>query len=176
MPELRTDDGPRKLRAVWLGPKGATLPFEWTYVQWSVVLVMMPVGVLVTAAVIVLIGAVTIGHAPWFTWWIGIIYGAPAGVYLGVRIMRGVTFDEPLRYKVQTAREELGRFQTPAEAATNWRMPFPMIRYEADALLAGHSLPLVESDDSPEEDERKLSSDGRSLERSVQEGSDDAET
>ena len=38
MPNLRTDDGPRKLRAIWLGPKGATLPFEWTYVQWSVVI------------------------------------------------------------------------------------------------------------------------------------------
>ena len=33
MPLLRTDDGPRRLRAIWLGPNGATLPFEWTYVQ-----------------------------------------------------------------------------------------------------------------------------------------------
>ena len=40
MPHLRTDDGPRKLRAVWLGPKGATLPFEWTYVQWAAVLIL----------------------------------------------------------------------------------------------------------------------------------------
>jgi len=38
MPLLRTDDGPRRLRAIWLGPNGATLPFEWTYVQWGVVL------------------------------------------------------------------------------------------------------------------------------------------
>ena len=44
MPRLRTDDGPRKLRAVWLGPAGSTLPFQWTYVQWLVTLVAIPIG------------------------------------------------------------------------------------------------------------------------------------
>ena len=43
MPRLRTDDGPRKLRAVWLGPAGSTLPFQWTYVQWLVTLVAIPI-------------------------------------------------------------------------------------------------------------------------------------
>ncbi|MBM7799362.1 hypothetical protein JOE57_002283 [Microlunatus panaciterrae] len=52
MPDLRTDDGPRKLRAVWLGPKGATLPFEWTYVQWAVTLLMIPVGIGVVAVLL----------------------------------------------------------------------------------------------------------------------------
>jgi hypothetical protein len=126
MPELRTDDGPRKLRAVWLGPKGATLPFEWTYVQWAVTLLMIPVGILLVAGLLALAGLATVGHVPWFAFWFGLIYGAPAGVYGAVRVMRGVTFDEPLRYKITTARDELGgRSREPAEAPTDWRMPWP---------------------------------------------------
>lgn len=128
MPELRTDDGPRKLRAVWLGPKGATLPFEWSYVQWSVTLLMIPVGIIVVAALVALAGWVTVGHVPWFTFWFGLIYGAPAAIYLAIRLMRGVSFDEPLRYKVMTFREELGhRQRTRAEGVTRWTMPWPVI-------------------------------------------------
>lgn len=128
MPELRTDDGPRKLRAVWLGPKGATLPFEWTYVQWSVTLLMIPLGVGLVSLVIALAGLATVGHAPWFTFWFGLIYGAPAAIYLAVRLMRGVTFDEPLRYKTATFREELGRrSRERAEGPTEWLMPFPKV-------------------------------------------------
>ena len=144
MPELRTDDGPRKLRAVWLGPKGATLPFEWTYVQWCVTLLMIPVGVGLVALLIALGGLATIGHPPWFTFWFGLIYGAPAAVYLAVRLMRGVTFDEPLRYKTATFREEFGRgSREPAEVATNWVMPFPKVAElptAAQDLLESHSL------------------------------------
>lgn len=31
-----TDDGPRRLRGVWLGPKGLRWPVDWTYTQWGV--------------------------------------------------------------------------------------------------------------------------------------------
>ena len=128
MPELRTDDGTRKLRAVWLGPKGAALPFEWTYVQWSVTLLLIPVGVALTCLVIAVAGWATIGHPPWFTFWFGVIYGAPAAVYLAVRLMRGVTFDEPLRYKTGTFREEVGRrSRVAAEGVTEWAMPWPKL-------------------------------------------------
>lgn len=128
MPELRTDDGPRKLRAVWLGPKGATLPFEWTYVQWAATLLMVPVGVALVALIVALLGLVTVGHAPWFTVWFGVIYGAPLAVYLTVRLMRNVTFDEPLRYKLDTFRAEVGRgAREPAETATEWTMPWPRL-------------------------------------------------
>ena len=137
MPELRTDDGPRKLRAVWLGPKGATLPFEWTYVQWSVTLLMIPLGVALVALLIAVGGLLTIGHAPWFTFWFGLIYGAPLAIYLAVRLMRGVTFDEPLRYKTATFREEFGReSRESAETVTEWRMPFPRIAELPPAALA----------------------------------------
>jgi hypothetical protein len=148
VPELRTDDGPRKLRAVWLGPKGATLPFEWTYVQWSVTLLMIPLGVALVALLIAVGGLVTIGHAPWFTFWFGLIYGAPAAIYLAVRLMRGVTFDEPLRYKTATFREEFGRTREPAEGVTAWVMPFPKLAElpaSAQDLLSGRTLPGEEA-------------------------------
>ncbi len=126
MPELRTDDGPRKLRAVWLGPKGATLPFEWTYVQWAVTLLMIPAGVALVAGVIAAGGLLTVGHPPWFSFWFGLIYGAPAAIYIAVRLMRGVTFDQPLRHKFATAQDELGRgSREPAESSTQWQMPWP---------------------------------------------------
>ena len=141
MPELRTDDGPRKLRAVWLGPKGASLPFEWTYVQWSVTLLMIPLGIGLVSGLIALVGWVTVGHPPWFTFWFGLIYGAPLAVYLAIRLMRGVSFDEPLSYKTSTFREELGRRQrVPAEGVTEWAMPWPRLAElppEAQRLLAG---------------------------------------
>ena len=143
MPELRTDDGPRKLRAVWLGPKGASLPFEWTYVQWSVTLLLIPVGVALTCLVIAVAGWATIGHPPWFTFWFGLIYGAPAAVYLAVRVMRGVTFDEPLRYKTATFREEVGRrSRVAAEGVTEWAMPWPKVAElppAAQQLLGGQT-------------------------------------
>jgi hypothetical protein len=148
VPELRTDDGPRKLRAVWLGPKGATLPFEWTYVQWSVTLLMIPLGVALVALLIAVGGLLTIGHAPWFTFWFGLIYGAPAAIYLAVRLMRGVTFDEPLRYKTATFREEFGRTREPAEGVTAWVMPFPKLAElpaAAQDLLSGRTLPGEEA-------------------------------
>jgi hypothetical protein len=134
MPDLRTDDGPRKLRAVWLGPRGATLPFEWTYVQWAVTIAMIPVGVALVAGVIALLGLLTIGHPPWFSFWFGLIYGAPAAVYGSMRLMRGVSFDEPLRHKLATLREEFGRrSREPIEEATRWQMPMPRMNELAPA-------------------------------------------
>jgi hypothetical protein len=47
-------------------------------------------------------------------------------VYLAVHLMRGVTFDEPLRYKISTFREEVGRKQrVRPEGVTEWVMPWP---------------------------------------------------
>ncbi len=145
MPELRTDDGPRKLRAVWLGPKGAALPFEWTYVQWAVTLLMIPLGIALVSLLIAVGGLATIGHAPWFTFWFGVIYGAPLAVYLAVHLMRGVTFDEPLRYKTGTFREEFGwRQRVRADAVVDWRMPWPKMAElppSTTALLEGRTFP-----------------------------------
>ncbi len=127
MPLLRTDDGPRRLRAIWLGPNGATLPFEWTYVQWGVVL----------------LTACTVGNVfgllAW--WWTGdivytiaaiVLWGWPAGVYLGTRVMRGVSFDEPLRFKLALHREQLrSGARPPGEIELVWAMP-PIRSLELD--------------------------------------------
>lgn len=109
MPRLRTDDGPRKLRAVWLGPAGHTLPFQWTYVQWALTLVSVPfVGAIGTAIVWLLAGD------PVWAFGIGGLWSAAAGMWLAVRLMRNVTFDEPLRYQRRLLRGEFARqFSTP---------------------------------------------------------------
>lgn len=101
MPHLRTDDGPRKLRAVWLGPKGATLPFEWTYVQWAAVLIGIVVAPMLLGPVVYLVTGLDAG------WGVvlGLVWGCPLGAYLAVRLMRRVTFDEPLRYKLRLLKD-----------------------------------------------------------------------
>lgn len=103
MPQIRTDDGPRKLRAVWLGPKGATLPFEWTYVQWIVTILVTQVALVLCAAVAWLLGAPV-----WAIIAAG-INGSIGGVLLAIKTTRNITFDEPLRHKTDTARSELSR-------------------------------------------------------------------
>lgn len=129
MPEIRTDDGPRKLRAVWLGPDGYTLPFEWTYVQWAVSLTAValgaPLGVLLLAAAA---KVATGSYQLWFTGLIGVLLGGYAALLLAVPIMRGVTFDEPLRHKRFLLRSELGRDSRHRQAkSTEWVMPWPLI-------------------------------------------------
>lgn len=122
MPPLRTDDGPRKLRAVWLGPKGATLPFEWTYVQWSVTLLAVP---LAAALAVLLVRA--LGGPSWLQL-LATMYGAVSGVYLAVRAMRNVTFDEPLKHKTGTVRAELSRrHRRPTAQSTVWVWQQPTI-------------------------------------------------
>lgn len=117
MPHLRTDDGPRKLRAVWLGPKGATLPFEWTYVQWLVTLLAVPLVAVVSGAVLRLLGA------PGWVQVVALFWGGAGGAYLAVKAMRNVTFDEPLKHKTATVRSEFSRTRTPAAKATSWVWP-----------------------------------------------------
>jgi hypothetical protein len=104
MPRLRTDDGPRKLRAVWLGPAGSTLPFQWTYVQWLVTLVAIPVGSLVGGALVWLTGAGLV-----WTLGIGVLWGGAAGVWAAVKLMGHVSYDEPLRYQRRLVRGEFSR-------------------------------------------------------------------
>ena len=122
------------MRAVWLGPKGATLPFEWSYVQWAVTLAMIPAGVLIVAGIIALAGLVIIGHPPWFALPFGLIYGAPAAIYGAIRVMRGVDYNEPLRHKIATACDEFGRqSRQSAETVTHWQMPWPNLHELPDS-------------------------------------------
>jgi hypothetical protein len=126
MPRLRTDDGPRKLRAVWLGPAGSTLPFQWTYVQWLVTLVAIPVGSTIGGAVVWLTGAGVV-----WTLGIGVLWGGAAGVWAAVKLMGYVTYDEPLRYQRRLVRGEFSRrFATTEELApVDVAFAFPPIGY-----------------------------------------------
>jgi hypothetical protein len=111
MPRLRTDDGPRKLRAVWLGPAGSTLPFQWTYVQWLITLVAIPIGSSIGGVLVWLSGAGWV-----WTLGIGVLWGGAAGVWVAVKLMTHVSYDEPLRYQRRLLRGEFSRrFATTAE-------------------------------------------------------------
>ena len=126
MPRLRTDDGPRKLRAVWLGPAGSTLPFQWTYVQWLVTLVAIPVGATIGGALVWLTGAGLV-----WTLGIGVLWGGAAGVWAAVKLMGYVTYDEPLRYQRRLVRGEFSRrFATTEELRPiDVAVGFPPIGY-----------------------------------------------
>lgn len=112
MPRLRTDDGPRKLRAVWLGPAGHTLPFQWSYVQWALTLILVVVSSTVGTVVVWLVL-----RDPVWAFGIGTLWFGAAGVYLAVRLMRNVTFDEPLSYQRRMVGGEFSsKFSRPVGA------------------------------------------------------------
>ena len=131
MPRLSTDDGPRKLRAVWLGPAGSALPFQWTYVQWGVTLVAIPIGAVVGGLLVGSLGA----GAVW-TLSIGVLWGAAAGVWVAVKVMRHVTYDEPLRYQRRLVRGEFSRAFSTAEELRpiEVEFTFPPIGYLSPAV------------------------------------------
>ena len=131
MPRLRTDDGPRKLRAVWLGPAGSTLPFQWTYVQWLVTLLAIPVGAALCSLPIWLLGAGVV-----WTLSIGVVWGGAAGVWVALRLMRHVTYDEPLRYQWRLVRGEFSKAFSTAEERQPIRVAFsvPPIGYLSPAV------------------------------------------
>ena len=121
MPWLRTDDGPRKLRAVWLGPSGSTLPFQWTYVQWAVTLCAIPVGIALLWLVMAALGI----PVSWI-WPFAVPWGGTFAVYLAVKVMARVTFDEPLRYHQRLVRNEwssLSRRQRSSPVHVSWQQP-----------------------------------------------------
>ena len=127
MPRLRTDDGPRKLRAVWLGPAGHTLPFQWTYVQWAVTLIAVPVaGTIGTAIVYALLGD------PVWAFGLGGLWFGAGGVYLAIHLMRNVTFDEPLSYQRRLVKGGV----LPPVLATGRRTPL-----DRRVRAAVHRLP-----------------------------------
>ena len=132
MPRLRTDDGPRKLRAVWLGPAGSALPFQWTYVQWMVTLVAIPIGAAVGGLLVSLLGAGVV-----WTLSVGVLWGAASGVWLAVKVMRHVTYDESLGYQRRLVRGEFSRgFSTGAELQSiEVAFTFPPISYLSPAVL-----------------------------------------
>jgi hypothetical protein len=109
-----------------LGPAGSTLPFQWTYVQWLVTLVAIPVGATIGGVVVWLTGAGLV-----WTLGIGVLWGGAAGVWAAVKLMGYVTYDEPLRYQRRLVRGEFSRrFGTTEELEPiDVAFAFPPIGY-----------------------------------------------
>lgn len=123
MPLIRSDDGPRKLRAVWLGPKGATLPFEWTFVQWLVcVLCTIALGTVVLVAL-------WVAWAPIYGMAGAVLYGPAGGFYIGAKLMHRTSFDEPIQYRVPMM---IGQIRDRGRSGSNdeveWRVRLPPVR------------------------------------------------
>ncbi|HEY3014187.1 MAG TPA: hypothetical protein VGJ41_03705 [Nocardioides sp.] len=98
MPTIRTDDAPRRLRAVWLGPKGFRWPVDWTYVQWSIFAVLVVIcPVLIFVLLVWVDPAIAAGAA----------FGGPYLAYRMVkRIPEWVDYDRPVRFWLRTFRAE----------------------------------------------------------------------
>lgn len=112
MPEIRTDDAPRRLRAVWLGPRGKTLAFEWTYVQWLLCL-----GLVIVCVTVLMLGLWPVDHV------IAVVFGAGGGLLLGVRLSRWAIahtdYDRPLRWWRATITGEWRRSRRLRPAAAH---------------------------------------------------------
>jgi hypothetical protein len=111
MPEIRTDDTPRRLRAVWLGPRGKTLSWEWTYVQWALCL-----GLVALCITVLMLVLYPVDHV------IAVVFGTGAGAVIGVRlasvIVARTNYDQPLRWWWQTVAGEWRRSARPQGEST----------------------------------------------------------
>lgn len=117
MPEIRTDDTPRRLRAVWLGPRGKTLSWEWTYVQWALCLLLVTL-----CSFVLLLALWPVDHV------IAVVFGTGAGVVLGVRLASAAVartnYDQPLRWWRRTVVGEWRRSSRPM-ASSSVRLAAP---------------------------------------------------
>lgn len=117
MPLLRTDDGPRRLRAVWLGPRGNRFWVEWTYVQWAVFAGLTIVFGLIIFALLYFADPSLAAMAclPW---------GLMTSYVTTKWIMDHADYDRPLRYWRWVFRSEWRRSQRlPREARVKVTAP-----------------------------------------------------
>lgn len=130
MPLLRTDDGPRRLRAVWLGPRGNRFWVEWTYVQWAVF-----AGLTIVFAVLVF-GLLFLAD-PSLAAMACVPWGLMMSYVVTKWIMDHADYDRPLRYWRWVFRSEWRRSQrTPREAAVRIAAPDSTeLAHEVDAAL-----------------------------------------
>ncbi len=98
MPELITDDGPRKLRNVWLGPKGLRLPVEYTYTHWLMLAILLPLTVFVVGGVAT--GLFTLLGVK-DSWYIGLLtspFALLGAVLLVQKVAEHLSFETPFGY------------------------------------------------------------------------------
>ncbi|MFD7161245.1 hypothetical protein ACFV9C_42135 [Kribbella sp. NPDC059898] len=119
MPELRTDDGPRRLRAVWLGPKGLRWPADWTYVQWGVFL---SLGLIMT----VLLVLVLIPASGWLAAMGGPTWGFALAYLITPRVMKHIDYDRPLRWYRRHLMSEWKNSSTHVDAEQRDQLMAPV--------------------------------------------------
>lgn len=118
MPLLRTDDGPRRLRAVWLGPRGTRLYWDWTYVQWGMFLLLLVVFVGFFG-----VSARIMTGDPWLTAGVA-LWGVPPAFYLTRFVMEHADYDRPLRWWRRMVPAEWKRSRrTPPETGIRVAAP-----------------------------------------------------
>lgn len=96
----RTDDAVHKVRLVYLGPKGTTLPIELTYAQIGVGGLFIAVLLMVSYA---LFGMAALGLA------------AAVGVFLTFLVFRHVSYDRRARDVLYTVATDWTQRQLPAD-------------------------------------------------------------
>lgn len=98
---IQTDDGPRRLRAVWLGPSNLRMPWDWTYAQWATgLLTYVVVGGLLLMCALPTGDPVLVVAVP-------LLWPLPAVWYVAGRLLpRHVDPDTPLGWWVAALRGE----------------------------------------------------------------------
>ena len=116
MPEIRTDDGP-----VWLGPRGITLPVQWTYHRW--------VGFMVAGSVIgpTLLVVLSVLTYPWFGMLVSVVAGIPLAAWVSGRVDRAITSDSSPGHLLVVAQGAWARFRAPVEDPQRLVMTQPVI-------------------------------------------------
>jgi hypothetical protein len=132
MPRLITDDAPRRLRGVWLGPKGVRWPVDWTFAQWGVFATLMIACPLAIFFVFVFLN-----------WYLavsnGLLWGPVAAYFLTTWVMGFVDYDRPLRFWFRQIRGEWRRSQrTPADARLKVHCEGVSVADLAHVLRGGH--------------------------------------
>jgi hypothetical protein len=116
MPAIRTDDGPRRLRAVWLGPKGVRWPVDWTYVQWSVFAVLV-------LAVPWLLFLLLVWLSPWVASAAALVLGPWVAWEITTRLPGWVDYDRPVRFWWWVLRAEFSRSVRVSRLRETWVRP-----------------------------------------------------
>jgi hypothetical protein len=137
MPRLITDDAPRRLRGVWLGPKGVRWPVDWTFAQWGVF------AALTIACPLAIFSAFV-----FLNWYLaisnGLLWGPVAAYFLTKRVMRFVDYDRPLRFWFRQIRGEWKR-SMPTPDTTRLRVHCDDVSVAdlAHVLRGGHLFDTV---------------------------------
>lgn len=91
---MPSDDGPRGLRVPWLGWKGFTFGFEWSWQRW----VVTAVAAFVTVPVVWQVATV-LTNSWLFNGVAAALFGGLAAVWVGAKATGAISLDEPLAYK-----------------------------------------------------------------------------